>query len=65
MTVTGNFSENRKLFFKKPENNFVIESTTIESVTYVTQMLLRETEWGVQNGTITKNAVLPGSALFF
>ena len=37
----------------------------IESVTYVTQMLLRQTEWGVQNGTITKIAVLPGSALFF
>ena len=29
------------------------------------RQMLRQTEWEVQNGTITKNAILPGSALFF
>ena len=29
------------------------------------RQMLRQTEWGVQNETITKNAVLPVFALFF
>ena len=27
--------------------------------------MLRQIEWGVQNGLITKNGVLPGTTLFF
>ena len=27
--------------------------------------MLRQTEWGVQNGPITKNGVLPATTLFF
>ena len=36
----------------------------IESVTYVIKQMLRQIEWGVQNGPITKNTVLPVSTLF-
>ena len=27
--------------------------------------MLRQIEWGVQNGPVTKNAVLPGAPYFF
>ena len=54
MTITGNFEcfqyfdfetnflENKNLFFKKLENSFVVESTTIESVTYPYKTALSE-----------------------
>ena len=68
-----NFLKNESLFFKKLENRFVFESTTIERVTYPytntlsdsQKSMLRWIEWGVQNGPMTKNVVLPVSAIFF
>ena len=68
-----NFLKNESLFFKKLENRFVFESPTIERVTYPytntlsdsQKSMLRRIEWGVQNGPITKNVVLPVSAIFF
>ena len=44
-----------KTFFKKLENCFVVESTTIESI----RQMLRQIEWRVQN------AVLPVPTFFF
>ena len=54
MTITGNFEcfqyfdfetnflENENLFFKKLENSFVVESTTIERATYPYKTALSE-----------------------
>ena len=56
--------------FKKLEYYFLVESTAMESASfpyktaYLKQML-REIEWGLQNGHITKNGVLPLTTLFF
>ena len=64
-----NFLKNKNLFFKKLENSFVVKSTMIESVHIHTKLpsqkpMLRQIEWGVQNGPITKNTVLPVSTFF-
>ena len=78
VTITGNFEcfhyfkyeikflKNKNLFFKKLGNSFVVNSTTIESVTSIQNWpITSQIEWGVQNGPTTKNAVLPISTLFF
>ena len=64
-----NFLKNKNLFFKKLENSFVVKSTMTESVHIHTKLpsqkpMLRQIEWGVQNGPITKNTVLPVSIFF-
>ena len=48
----------------------MVESTKIENGTFpckpaLSQAMLGQIEWGVQNGPITKNGVLPVTALFF
>ena len=58
-----------KTFCKKLEYRFVVESTAIEIVTYpyktsLLEAMLREMEWGLQNGPIAKNIVLPVVTLF-
>ena len=57
MTITGNFEcsqyfnfetnfpKNEIPFFKKRENSFVVESTTIESITYPCKTTLSEVQW--------------------
>ena len=55
---------------KKPEYHFLLESTKIENVTFPYKTLrqkpvLRQIEWGVQNGPITKNGVLLVTTLYF
>ena len=57
-------------FFKKLEYPFLVESTKIDSTTFLYKLLcqkpmLRQIEWGVQNGPTTKNGVLPVASNFF
>ena len=51
-----------KTFFKKKGYRFLVESTTIENITFPHKTALSEanvkTEWGVQHGPIRKNGVL-------
>ena len=55
-----------KKIFKKLEYRFLFESTKIESAKVKSQKsVLRQVKWGVQNGRITKNRVLPVIILFF
>ena len=62
VTITGNFEcfhyfkyeikflKNKNLFFKKLGNSFVVNSTTIESVTSIQNCpITSQIEWGVQN----------------
>ena len=61
----------KKTLFEKLDCRFLVESTTIENTTFPYKTPLskvsvkRKIEWGVQNGPITKNAVLPLTALLF
>ena len=60
-----------KTFFKELEYRFLVESTKIETHHFHTKlpcqkpMLKLIIEWWVQNGSITKNGVLPVITLFF
>ena len=57
-----------KSFFKKLEYPFFVESTKIEKASFpykYQKPMLRQIEWWVQNGPITKNGVLPVTTLFF
>ena len=75
MTITGNielleyfnfesnFLKNENLF-KKLEYGFLVESIKIENTSFPCKTA-RHLEWGVQNGPITKNKVLPVNTLFF
>ena len=59
-----------KTFFKKLDYCFLVESIRIENAHFHTKLpyqrpMLRQTEWRVQNGPITKNDVLPVTTLFF
>ena len=53
-----------KPFFKKLEYSFLVETTKIESTSFpfktaLSEAMLRETEWRLQNGPFTKSGVLP------
>ena len=77
MTVKGNFehfqySNFEKKFLKNEKNfknldyRYLVESTKIESTTFSYKTaLLRQIKWEIQNGLVTKNGVLPVTALFF
>ena len=59
-----------KTFFKKLEYRFLVHSTKIESAiflhkTALPEAMLRQIEWAVENGPITKDGVLPLTTLFF
>ena len=60
-----------KTFSKKLEYRFLFETTEIESTSHFYSKLLcqkpvlRQIEWQLQNGRITKSGVLPVTALFF
>ena len=63
-----NFLENKNLF-KKLEQNFLVESTKFENAAFHTKLpckkpILRQIEWGVPNGPITKSGILPVTTLF-
>ena len=52
------------------EYRFSLKSTTIENATFLAKLpcqkaMLRQIEWGVQNGPMTRNGVLPLTTLFF
>ena len=54
-----------KTFFKKLENDFLVESTqTVKTHHFLTKLLfqkavLTKIEWLMQNGPVTKNGALP------
>ena len=59
-----------KNFFKKLEYSFLVETTEIENASFpfktaLPETMLRQIEWQLQNGPITKGGVLPVSLLFF
>ena len=59
-----------KNFFKKLEYSFLIETNEIENASFpfktaLPETILRQIEWQLQNGPITKGGVLPVSLLFF
>ena len=59
-----------KIFSKKLEDRFLVESTKIEKHHFHTKLpyqkpMLRQIEWWVQNGPITKNGILLVTTLFF
>ena len=59
-----------KTFFKKLEYNFLVESTKIENASFphktvISKANVRQIEWWVQNGPITKSRVFPVTTLFF
>ena len=70
LTLKPIFSKT-KTFFKKLEDRFLDESTRIENATFPyntaqsANPMLRQIEWGVRDGLITKNGVLPVTNLFF
>ena len=56
--------------FKKLQYRFLVENTTIKRATFSYQTSLSKAnakilEWGVQNGPITKNRVLPLTTSIF
>ena len=60
-----------KTFFKKVEYQFLVESTKIKNKMHrchsklpCQKQMLRQIEWWVRNGPITKNGVLPVTTLF-
>ena len=59
MSFETNFLKNEKLF-KKLKYRFLVESITIESATFLScqKPMLRQIDWGVQNGLTTRNGVL-------
>ena len=59
-----------KTFFKKLEYRLLVVITKIESAifphkTALSEANVRQIEWGLQNGAITENEVLPGTTLCF
>ena len=54
-----------KTFFKKLENRFRRKTHHFHTKLPYQKPMLRELEWWVQNGPITKNGVLPRTTLFF
>ena len=54
-----------QIFFEKLEYLFLVESNISILNCSVRSLMLRQIEWCVQNGLITKNGVLPGTTLFF
>ena len=59
-----------KTFFKKLEYSFLFETTKIENASFpfrtaCQKSMLRQIEWWIQNGPITKSGVLPVTTLFF
>ena len=59
-----------KTFFNKLEYRFLVESTKMENAlflyeTVIQKPMLRQIEWRVQNGTITKNEVFLATTLSF
>ena len=58
-------------FFKKLKYHFLVESTKIEKAQHFHTIMpcqmpiLKQIEWGVQNGPITKNGVWRVTNLFF
>ena len=70
--IWNNNYEKGKPFSKKLENRFFVESTKIENATFSLKTALSEVnvwlnsgEWGVQNGPIRKNGILPVTTSFF
>ena len=61
-----------KIFFKKLEYRLFVESAKIDDASFSYKTAISEAnvkatnkEWCVENGPITKNGVLPITALFF
>ena len=59
-----------KTFFKKLKYSFLVESTKIGNASFPYKITISESNvkqilWGVQNGPITKNGVLPVTSSFF
>ena len=59
-----------KIFIKKLEYRFLVETTNIENTSFPFKTALSETnvrqiEWQLQNVPITKGGVLPVTTLFF
>ena len=75
MTITEDLGRFQYLnfeatFLKKPKYRFVVQSTTNESATFpyktaLSKPMLGQIEWGVQNGSIPKNGLLPVTTSFF
>ena len=60
----------KETFFKKLEFCFLVESAKIENVSFYVKLLcqkpmLRQIDWGVQNGPITKKGFSPVTNFFF
>ena len=80
MSIKGNFERfqyfnfewtfwKTKIFSKKLEQNFLVESTKFENAAFHTKLpcekpILRQIERGVPNGPIIKNGILPVTTLF-
>ena len=59
-----------KAFFIKLEYRFLVETIKIQNTlfsfkTSLLEAMLRQIEWTLQNGPITKSGVLPLTTLFF
>ena len=54
-----------KTFLKKLEDSFLVQSTMNQKRILRQKPMLRQIEWGVQNGPITKNRRLPPTTSFF
>ena len=57
-------------FFKKLEYHFSVETTEIENTSFLfktalSEINVRQIEWQLQNGPITKSGVLPVTTLLF
>ena len=68
--LQNKFSEKRKPFSKNWSSIYSLKVLILKTHHFYTKLpcqkpLLRQVEWGVQNGHITKNGVLPVTALFF
>ena len=69
LTLKQIFSKTRT-FFIKTGLPFLVESTSIENATFSCKIalkkpMLRLIEWGIQDGPIAKNGVLPVTTLVF
>ena len=70
LKVFNRFSEKRKPFSIKLEHLFLVESTKLKAHHFrikrpYQKPLLKQIEWWVQNGPITKNRAFPVTNLFF
>ena len=59
-----------KTFFKKLEYRFLVQHTLLKTQYFHKKLpcqkpILRQIDWGVQNGRTTKNGVLSLTTLFF